>query len=111
MEAPKFQLTLMFEWGGGSLWCLNDAASKRFDVGPVEDRVGLTPQIKGRLHQLTEWHDTALNWEYPPDPGPWTKQEYDAFDVAALNVLGEIKSCLGPEFRVFYDKLGYFEKA
>lgn len=111
MQEPKFQLPLMLELGGGCLWCLNNAAFKQFDAGPVEDRLGLTPQIKERLQQLTEWHDTSLNWEYPPDPGPWTKQQYDEFDVAALHVLGQIRRCLGPEYRVFYDKLGYFAEA
>jgi hypothetical protein len=110
MEAPKYQLALMFEWGGGCLWCLNDAAFKRFDVGPVEERVGLTPQIKERLQRLTEWHDTALNWDHPPDPGPWTKEQYDEFDIEALDVLCQIRQCLGPKFRILYDKLGYFDK-
>ncbi|OED49092.1 hypothetical protein AB838_08370 [Rhodobacteraceae bacterium (ex Bugula neritina AB1)] len=100
----------MFEWGGGCLWCLNDAAFKRFDVGPVEESVGLTPQIKERLQQLTEWHDTALNWEYPPDPGSWTKEQYDEFDIAALDVLNKVRLSLGPKYRVFYDQLGYFGK-
>ena len=101
----------MFEWGGGCLWGLNKAVFEQYDVGPVEDRVGLTQEILEQLEKLSEWHNSALNWEYPPDPGPWQKEEYDAFDIAALSILQEIKVCLGPKFRVFYDKLGYFEDA
>ena len=108
---PKYELLLMFEWRGGCLWCLNDAAREAFDVGPVEDRIGLTEEILTKMDKLTEWHDTALNWDYPPDPGPWQKAEYEAFDIAALEIMYEVKKCLGPKFRVFYDKLGYFEES
>ena len=110
MEAPKYHLILVFEWGGGCLWCLNEAARQKFDVGPVETKVGLTTAIRNQMQKLTEWHDSALNWDYPPDPGPWQRAEYEAFDIAALETLQEVEMCLGPKYRIFYDKLGYFEE-
>lgn len=109
MDAPQFQLTLMFEWGGGCLWCLNENAYKAFGVGPVEQNLNLSRETLEQMQKLTNLHDTALNWEYPPDPGPWKKAEYDAFDIAALELLQDLKTQLGSDFRVFYDKLGYFE--
>jgi hypothetical protein len=57
----RFLVRLMFEWGGGCLWCGNDAARERFDVGPIEERLRLTLQTRRRLHELSTWHDCALN--------------------------------------------------
>jgi hypothetical protein len=101
----KYVVRLMFEWGGGCLWCGNDVAGKRFDVGPIEDRLPLSIPTRQRLVELTEWHDTSLNWEYPPDPSPWTAEEFAKFDVAANEVLAKIRSELGSDFDIVYKPL------
>jgi hypothetical protein len=95
----------MFEWGGGTLWCGNDAARDRFDVGPVEDRLPLSPEARRRLDELSRWHDQSLNREYPPDPGPWTADEEARFDQAAEELRAAIQSELGAEFEVVYEPL------
>jgi hypothetical protein len=95
----------MFEWGGGCLWCGNDAARAQFDVGPIEDRLPLSSQTRRRLHELSEWHDQSLNWAYPPDPGPWTAEEYARFEQAVQELLVVIQSELGPTFQVVYTSL------
>ena len=109
METEHHKLALMFEWGGGCLWCRNEMARTAFGVGPVEEAVGLDSATLEKLHQLTEWHDTALNWEYPPDHGPWSEQEYDDFDNAAEELRDRIQKALGGSFQVEYQKLGEFE--
>jgi hypothetical protein len=101
----KHVVRLMFEWGGGCLWCGNDAALDIFGVGPIEGRLPLSPGVCRRLEELTAWHDTALNWDYPPDPGSWSPEEYELFERAALGILDEIRSELGSDFEVVYDRL------
>ena len=98
-----YRIRLMFEWGGGSLWCGNEAASRKFDVGPVEDKLPLSNTVLERLNALSQWHDTALNWEYPPDPGPWDPDEYAKFEAEALAFLSELQAELGPDFEVVYE--------
>jgi hypothetical protein len=95
----------MFEWGGGCLWCLNDAAYDAFDVGPIEDRLPLSAGIRGQLDELTVWHDTALDWDDPAGPSPWTPDEDARFDHAAAGILARIRAELGPEFEVEYTRL------
>ena len=104
MSAP-YMVRLMFEWGGGCLWCSNDVALAKFDVGPIEDHIALSLATRQRLTELTEWHDTSQNWDYPPDPGPWTADEYARFEVAANEILGRIQSELGSDFDVVYEPL------
>ncbi len=103
--AAHFALRLMFEWGGGCLWCGNDDASAAFGSGPVEDRLPLTPATRQRLVEMSAWHDGALDWNYPPDPSPWTPAERERFERAAADILVVVKSELGPEFDIIYDPL------
>ena len=105
MQTEHYRIRLMFEWGGGCLWCDNNAARAAFDVGPIEDRLPLSHQTRRRLATLSEWHDQALNWDYPPDPGPWTSEEYAHFEQAAQAILVEIRSELGSSFEVIYTPL------
>ena len=96
---------LMFEWGGGCLWADSDATRERFEPGPVEHQLGLDAASLERLDALSAWHDGALNWDYPPDPGPWTPAEYRRFDEAAAAMKDRLERELGPGFRVRYDPL------
>jgi hypothetical protein len=101
----RFVLRLMFEWGGGCLWCGNDAARERFDVGPIEDRLPLTLQTRRRLQELSAWHDGALNWGSPSDPSPWSADERKRFEQAAGEVLSVLRAELGSELEVVYQAL------
>jgi hypothetical protein len=102
----RYVVRLMFEWGGGCLWCGNDAARDAFDAGPIEERLPLSDGLRAHLLELSAWHDGALNWAYPPDPGPWTPRDNTAFDNAAHDALGRIRAELGGEFEVVYVRLG-----
>jgi hypothetical protein len=67
---PRYAIRLMFEWGGGCLWCGNDAAREAFDVGPIDDRLPLSPETRRRLDEISAWHDTSLDRDDPAGPGP-----------------------------------------
>jgi len=95
----------MFEWFGGCLWSGNDAARIRFDVGAIEDKLPLSQETKQRLDELSTLHQQALNQEYPPEPGPWTSEDYQRFETEALSILRIVQIELGPEFEVVYEPL------
>lgn len=108
-----YRLRLLFEWGGGALWAENDAAREAFGDGAIEDvliEAGhlRSPEVLEGLETLSKRHDTALNWEYPPDPGPWTRAEYAAFEAAAEALLVRLRAELGPAFALRYEPLGAF---
>lgn len=100
-----WHLKLMFEWGGGCLWCDNAAARDVFGVGPVEERLGLSGALLSRLNNLSRKHDTALNWQSPIEPGPWTPEDHAAFEASVEPVLTRLEEELGPHFRVRYERL------
>jgi hypothetical protein len=95
----------MFEWGGGCLWCGDDATRARFDVGPIEDRLPLSAETRRRLDALTRWHDQSLDWADPRNPGPWSAGERARFDEAAEALRAVIQAELGAELVVVYEPL------
>jgi hypothetical protein len=102
---PRYEVRLMFEWGGGYLWCGNDAARDAFDVGPIEDRLPLSAETRQRLEELSVWHDTALDWDDPAGPSPWAPEEDARFERAAAEILERVRAELGPDFAVEYRPL------
>lgn len=97
-EIPKIRL--FFEWGGGVLWCGNDAARQRFDVGPVEDRLPLSDETLNRLRGMTAWHDTALDWTNPAGPSPWSDSDHETFGEAVDRLADDIRRELGPDYDI-----------
>ena len=97
---PIYHLRLMFEWGGGCLWSGNDAALEAFGVGEIEDRLPLSDETRRRLEELSVWHDTSLDWDDPAGPGPWSADEYERFNRAAVDILETLRAELGPGFQV-----------
>ncbi|HEU4883061.1 MAG TPA: hypothetical protein VFT45_12465 [Longimicrobium sp.] len=102
---PRYAVRLMFEWGGGCQWCGNDAAREACGVGPIEDRLPLSPETRARLDELSAWHDTSLDRDDPAGPGPWPPDEYARFKQAAAEILESIRAQLGPDFTVDYIRL------
>lgn len=92
----------MFEWGGGTIWCEDDVTREKYGVGAIEEKLFLSKEIVEKLENLTKLHDTALNWEYPPDPGPWSKEQYQSFEGKALKILEELKHELGGKYEIKY---------
>jgi hypothetical protein len=103
--AAQYVVRLMFEWHGGCLWAGNDAALDAFDVGPIDDVLPLSANRRRRLEELSVWHDTALDWDDPGGPSPWTQDEEARFDHAAAEILEIDRADLGPDFQVEYTRL------
>ena len=99
-----YRLKLMFEWRGGTLWSDNEAARARFGIGSIEELLGLDPALLERLEELSVWHDTALDWDDPGGPSPWSDEELERFYQAAGAVREEVARALGPDFEVTYPR-------
>jgi hypothetical protein len=104
----RFKVRLMFDWGGGCLWSGNEACLEAFAVGPIEDRLPLSAATRQRLLDLSAWHDESLDWNYPPDPSPWSAEERQGFEEAVAEFMVTLRVELGPEFEVVFIPLcGY----
>ncbi|EFH85193.1 hypothetical protein [Ktedonobacter racemifer] len=98
---PNYIIRYFFDWGAGCcFWSANDAARARFDYSIAPEQLPLSESTIKRANELMEWHDQALNWEYPPDPGPWRQEECERFNQAAKDLLTTVRQELGKHFEV-----------
>ena len=101
-----FRLRLMFEWGGGCLWCMDDATRQTFGVGPIENRLPLSAKLNARLEAHSSLHDSALNWDDPAAPSPWMPAQFADFDRAVEILMADLQAELGGRFVIEYAPLG-----
>ncbi|MFN1190073.1 hypothetical protein ACK03K_17475 [[Kitasatospora] papulosa] len=43
------------------------------------DRLPIPLDTQNELAGLAEWYQSSLDWDYPPDPPPWPKEERELF--------------------------------
>jgi hypothetical protein len=100
----QYTLRFFFEWGGGCLWPGDDATRRDFDLGPYDllepCPLPLSAEVLAQCRRLAAWYDTSLNWDYPPDPGPWRQAECERFNLAVSELLTHIRRELEPVFQV-----------
>ena len=96
------RIRFFYDWGLDTpFWCGKDAALEKFDVGPIDpELLGLTPATTRPLQDLGSWHDTALNWDYPPDPGPWRQDECERFRTTLECILEKVPGELGADYEL-----------
>jgi len=95
-----YRLRFFFDLGAGvCFWSNNDDAYERFGDYPVflED-LPLTTQTRAAGNALIERFDTSLDWEYPPNPSPWTQEEKRSFHHKALAWFDLVGEELGNEY-------------
>ncbi|HEX2091878.1 MAG TPA: hypothetical protein VHG28_05715 [Longimicrobiaceae bacterium] len=109
--SARYRIRFFYDWGVDTpFWCGNDAAYEKFDVGPIEpEHLGLSARTCERVRKLAVWHDTALNRDYPPDPGPWRQGECDRFNAAVDDLLRAVRSELSEEYELVDEQARFRE--
>ncbi|MER6983551.1 hypothetical protein ABT317_43035 [Streptomyces carpinensis] len=64
------------------------------------DRLPISRILRDELKSLVARYDTSLNWDYPPDPGPWREAECREFNEAVHRTLGRLRAELGPSWQI-----------
>jgi hypothetical protein len=62
----------------------------------------LTPETQQRVREVAEWHDQSLNWDYPPDPGPWREDECACFNTAVRALYAVAVRELGAPYELIF---------
>jgi hypothetical protein len=80
---------------GTLLWATGSA-------NPFTDPEGLpvSRELRDEPALLLAWYDTSLNWDYPPDPGPWREAECRRFNAAAQRALDRLRTELGAAWEI-----------
>jgi hypothetical protein len=85
-----------FDPGSGTLLWTTGSDSTFVDP----DELPISPELLAEVDRLLAWYDTSLNWDYPPDPGPWREAECRRFNEAARLVLDRLRTELGPAWQI-----------
>jgi len=97
-------LKFFWEWQAASpFWAVDDAAYRRFGVGEIDAAdLDLPADLVAELAAAASWHDTSLNWSYPPDPGPWRQEECDRFNSTSRALFERCQTLLAGNYIIQY---------
>jgi hypothetical protein len=83
---------------------LLSSCARELELGPydLDDPcpLPLSAATLDRCRRMAEWHDSSLDWDYPPAPGPWLQPECDRFNAAARELLADIRRELAADCEV-----------
>ena len=98
-------ITFWWEWRCESpFWPSNGIAHAQYGYGEISPAdLGLPDEIVEKLAQLGRLHDASLNWEYPPDPGPWRQAECDLFNQESKALFQLCRDRLPPHILLIYE--------
>jgi hypothetical protein len=104
VERPKYVLRFWFEWlTHTAFWPASDVARAAFGIGPnAVEKLPLSATTRERAREVATWHDLALNWDSPADPGPSDQEECDRFNAAVADLFREVIREVGEAFEVVY---------
>lgn len=85
-----YALRFWFEHGGGCLWAVNEAAAVKYDYWIDYELLPLSAALREKLAALEWEYHSYLDWDYPPDPSPWTQAHKDSFKRCADEVFMEL---------------------
>ena len=100
-----YKIRFWFEWGlDYACLCWDDQTTRdHFGVGPINfDKLGLSKDLQNVLRALGNEFQDSLDWDYPPDPSPWTQEHKDDFLRRSEKVYQRLVSELGEDYEVIY---------
>ncbi|MFJ8581343.1 hypothetical protein [Micromonospora sp. NPDC093277] len=80
---------------GGLLWPTGQQDQDAWEYPVRLEALPISAALRDELTRLVKWYDGSLNWDYPPDPGPWREPECRAFNTAVRRALDQLRAELG----------------
>ncbi len=93
-----YRIRFRFEYGSAPFWNGDDHTEKRFGIFIDPESLPLSEETIAEAHRLSAWHDTSLNWDYPPYPGPWRQAECEMFNALVRKLFQTAQAELGSGF-------------
>jgi hypothetical protein len=96
-----YRARFCFDAGSGTvLWTASAAARQIWGYAVEVDQLPVSQALRDELAGLVAAYDTSLNWDYPPDPGPWREPQCRRFNRAVHQALARLRAELGPAWEI-----------
>ncbi|MFT8889618.1 MAG: hypothetical protein ABF904_12480 [Ethanoligenens sp.] len=89
-----------FEHGGTCLWSVNGPAKIKYNYPIKNEDPPISKALVDELYNLESEYHGYLDWNYPPNPSPWTSEKKDDFKNRANRVYCKLISKLGNDFEI-----------
>jgi len=88
-----------FDYGSGTaLWTVEPQESGEHYVDL--EQLPVSRALREAVLDLVVRYDSSLNWDYPPDPGPWREAQCCRFNDDARQVLRRLRDELAPDWQI-----------
>jgi len=100
--SSTIQIRVFFDAGSGiCLWAGNEAARNKYRDYPIpQTKLPISVALQSRIGKLIERYDTSIDWDYPPDPTPWTDEECRDFNEAAQEMVTQLADELAHDHEI-----------
>lgn len=99
----KYTLRYWFEHGGTCLWAINNYAKEKFGYAISNEELPISQTLVEALYLLEQEYFGYLDWDYPPNPSPWTPKQKKDFKNRANETYFKLLLELGDDFEVIND--------
>ena len=90
-----------FDAGSGTaLWTTSPEDRERRGYAVDPRQLPISQALQDDLMSLIAQYDTSLNWDYPPDPGPWREPQCRQFNHAVHQAIERLRRELGPAWQI-----------
>ncbi|MDX3233684.1 hypothetical protein [Streptomyces sp. ME19-01-6] len=97
---PPHHLRFFFEAGVSDTPLWPDDLDSPYGFPCELERLPISPATQAELARLSEWYQSSIDWDYPPDPSPWPPEEWDLFRQRSDAALDALRRELGDEWTV-----------
>jgi hypothetical protein len=95
-----YKLKYWFEHGGICVWGVNEAAKEKYGYAIKTASLPISDSLIETLNKLEEEFHSYLDWEYPPNPSPWTEEHKLDFISRATKAYEKLCFELGEAYAV-----------
>lgn len=97
----RYRVRFFFDAGSRlCLWHADASTSAEFGHPPDPELLPVSAATRDMLADLCAEYDTSVNWDYPPDPGPWRQDDCDRFNARVESALRRLRDELEPEWDI-----------
>ena len=94
----RYPMSFCFDFGGTCIW------DKKEGCGIPNDRLSnqlpITSGLILELMELSDIYETSIDWDYPPAPSPWTREQAIDFLNRANAAYDQLVEELGEKYEI-----------